>query len=78
MESFRTPNIVLVFVGLMLQSTDPLGKAIGQGMAKLAAIPALVCVLPGLALGIANRQLPLALALLLGAVPLAFVLWRFA
>lgn len=33
--------VALLFIGLMLQPTDPLGKAIGQGMTRLTAIPAL-------------------------------------
>ena len=62
----------------MLQSSDPLGKAIGQGMAQLAALPLIVCVVPALALGHLTRWLPAALLLLLLAVPAGFILWRFA
>ena len=69
---------ILVFVGLILQASDPFGAAIGQGMAQLAAVPLLTCVVPGLALGLANRWLPLALFLLLLAMPVSFVLWLFA
>jgi hypothetical protein len=69
---------LLVFVAVMLQSSDPLGKAIGQGMAQLAAVPLLVCIVPGLGLGLVNRWLPAALVLLLIAIPVGFVLWRFA
>lgn len=70
--------VVAVFAGLMLQPSDPLGRAIGQGMMKLAALPFLAMVLPGLVLGIANRWLPAALALVLLAVPVSAVLWRMA
>ena len=69
---------MIAFSALMLQSSDPLGRAIGQGMAKLMAVPYCVLVLPGLALGIANRWLPAALALVVLAVPAALIAWRFA
>lgn len=68
----------IAFVALMLQSSDPLGRAIGQGMVKLLAIPDCLLVLPGLALALANRFLPVALALIVLAVPVAVVLWRVA
>jgi hypothetical protein len=70
--------VALLFVVLMLQSSDPFAKAIGQGMAQLAMIPLLVCILPGLGLGLLNRWLPAALVLLLLAVPVAYIVWRMA
>ena len=69
---------VLAFSALMLQSSDPLGRAIGQGMVKLIAIPFCVLVLPGLALGLANRWLPAGLALVALAVPVTLIVWRLA
>ncbi len=70
--------LVAVFVALMLQSSDPLGRAIGTGMATLVAVPYGVLVVPGLALGLANRWLPLALALTIAAIPAALIAWRWA
>jgi hypothetical protein len=70
--------LVAVFVALMLQSSDPLGRAIGTGMATLVAVPYGVLVVPGLALGLANRWLPLALAFTVAAVPATLIAWRWA
>ena len=67
---------VIAFSALMLQSTDPMGQAIGQAMVKLIAIPFCALILPGLALGLANRWLPAALALVVLAVPVTLVVWR--
>jgi uncharacterized membrane protein len=69
---------VIAFAILMLQSTDPLGRAIGQGMVSLIAIPYCAFVIPGLTLGLLDRWLPAAMALLVLAMPAAFVAWRFA
>ena len=69
---------VIAFSALMLQSTDPMGQAIGQAMVKLIAIPFCALILPGLALGLANRWLPAALALVVLAVPVTLVVWRLA
>ena len=44
------------FIALMLQSTDPLGKAIGEGMTRLLAMPLVLLVLPALALGLAEQM----------------------
>ena len=66
------------FIALMLQSTDPLGKAIGEGMTRLLAMPLVLLVLPALALGLANKWLPAAMAMVLVAIPIALLLWRLA
>lgn len=63
---------------LMLQSTDPLGRAIGEGLTKLMAIPAVVLVVPGVVLGWLRRFVPLAFALVVSAIPVAAVLWKLA
>ena len=52
--------------------------AIGRGVAQLAAVPLVLCIVPGLGLGLVNRWLPAALVQLLIAIPVGFVLWRFA
>ena len=70
--------VAIAFSAVMLQSTDPLGRAIGQGMVGLMAIPYCVLVIPGLTLALLNRWLPVAIALVVLAVPAAFLLWRFA
>jgi hypothetical protein len=72
--------IMAVFSLLLLQSqsSDPLGSAIGQGLAKLLAVPFLLCVVPGLFLAWANRLVYVALALVVLALPLAAILWRGA
>ena len=67
---------MIAFAILMLQSTDPLGRAIGQAMVSMIAIPYCVFVIPGLTLGLVNRWLPAAMACLVLAVPAAFVAWR--
>ena len=67
--------IVGLFIFLMLQSSDLLGRSIGLSMAKLAALPLVVCGIPGLVLGLCNGWLPAALALLLLAIPTFVVLW---
>lgn len=69
---------LLLFTGLMLKSSDPLGKAIGFGMIRLAAVPLLVVIVPALMMGLLNRGLSIALAMLLLAPPAFFVLWRLA
>ena len=69
---------VVAFAALMLQSSDPLGRAIGEAMVKLIAIPFCLMVLPGLGLGLADHWLPAAMTLLVLAVPATLLLWRFA
>lgn len=69
---------ILVFVVIMLQPTDPIGRAIGQGMAQRAGFTLVVFILPGLWLGVLNRWLPAAVLMLLIAPPLTFILWRLA
>ena len=70
--------LFLAFAGLMLQSSDPLGKAIGQGMTRLIALPYFALVMPALVMALANRWLALALALTLLAGPAAAYLWAYA
>lgn len=69
---------LLLFAGLMLKSSDQLGKAIGFGMIRLAVVPLLVVIVPALMMGLLNRGLSIALAMLLLAPPAFFVLWRLA
>lgn len=67
-----------MFAALMLQSSDPLGAAIGRGITMLLAVPYLLFAVPGMVLAYLRRWLPLALALVALAVPAAILLWRFA
>jgi hypothetical protein len=67
-----------MFAALMLQSSDPLGAAIGRGITMLLAVPYVVLAVPGMALAYLRRWLPLALALVVLAVPAAILLWRHA
>jgi len=68
----------LLFAHLMLQSSDPLGSAIGWGMTLLIAVPVIVFSVPGLLLASLNRAPRAALGLVLLALPLAGVLWYAA
>jgi hypothetical protein len=73
--------LLIAFIGLMatvMFSSDPLGRAIGQGMATLAAIPLIGFALPALTLGVLDRWLALALLLAALAVPVAMVLFIYA
>jgi hypothetical protein len=67
-----------MFAALMLQSTDPLGAAIGRGITALLAVPYVALALPGIVLAYLGRYVALALALVVLAVPAAILLWRFA
>jgi hypothetical protein len=69
---------ILTFAAVMHGSTDPLGDAIASGMKRLALIPLLAFVLPGLVLGLANRHLSWALALLVLALPVGAFIWAKA
>ena len=66
------------FAGLMLQSSDPLGASIGRGVTMLMAAPYAVCTVPAMVLAWRNRLLPLALALVVLAIPAAIFLWQRA
>ena len=66
-----------VMVSLAL-SSDPLGSAIGQGMASLTMIPLALFALPALVLGIVDRWLLLALLLIVLAVVVTPVLFVYA
>ncbi len=70
--------VFLAFAALMLQSSDPLGKAIGQGVTMLMAIPYGALVVPALVMAVLNRWLALALAMTLLAIPVAAYLWAYA
>ncbi|WP_295555643.1 hypothetical protein [uncultured Hyphomicrobium sp.] len=67
-----------LFAHLMLQSTDPLGASIGQGMTLLLAAPLVLLTLPGLLLAWLDRAPRTALALVLLALPAAVLLWSGA
>jgi len=69
---------LLMFAALMLQSSDPLGAAIGRGVTMLLAVPYVLLALPGMVLAYLGRWLPLALALVVLAMPAAILLWRHA
>jgi hypothetical protein len=65
----------LGFIALFLQDTsDPLGRSIGQGVAMVYGIVLAVAVLPGLLLAWHGRFLPLATALVVAGPPLLFYL----
>jgi hypothetical protein len=69
---------LVYFAGIMLQSSDPMGAAIGRAVAMLMAVPYVVLTLPGIVLAWKNRWLPLALALVTLAIPVAVLFWRQA
>lgn len=69
---------LVAFMALMQGSTDPLAKAIGWGMTKIAAALLVTLVVPGLALGLGNHRLGWALAILILAVPVSVFLWAYA
>src|SRR5215470_15002757 len=67
-------GLLILFMGVMAGaalSSDPLGSAIGRGMAGLTAVPLLLFALPALTLAAADRSLPAALALAGLAVPVS-------
>ncbi len=70
--------LFVAFSFVMLQTTDPIGAAIGQGMVMLMAIPMGLLVVPGLVLAATKRSPRLALGLVLMAIPVAALLWRLA
>ncbi len=70
--------VVIMFVYFMLQSSDPIGHSIAQGMAMLLAVPFALLVVPALILAMLNRWLKLALALVVLALPIAGWLWAAA
>jgi hypothetical protein len=67
--------LFILFAHVMLQSTDPLGAAIGEGMALLIGVPVAALTLPGLILAWLDRAPRTALALVLVALPIASILW---
>ncbi len=69
---------MVMFASLMLQSADPLGAALGRGATTLMTIPYVALALPGLVLAWKQRYEPLALALVVIAIPVAAYLWRIA
>lgn len=70
--------LFVLFAHLMLQSTDPLGAAIGEGMTLLIAAPLMLLTLPGLLLAWLDRAPRAAFALILLALPAAAALWILA
>jgi len=74
-------GLLVLFVAVMVRaalSSDPLGSAIGRGMAGLTAVPLLLFALPALALAVADRCLLAALTLASLAVPVSILLWLLA
>lgn len=69
---------LMMFAALMLQSSDPIGAAIGRGVTMLIAIPYVALAVPGMALAYLKRWLPAALGLVVAAVPAAILMWRLA
>jgi hypothetical protein len=65
---------LVYFFLLMLQSADPLGAALGRGITMFLAAPFVVLTVPGMVMAWKNRWLPLALALVVLAVPGALLI----
>lgn len=70
--------LFVLFVHLILQSSDPLGSEIGEGMTAVIAVPLMLFTLPGLLLAWLNRAPRIAHALVLLALPAAGVAWSHA
>jgi hypothetical protein len=70
--------VLASFVGLLLWTSDPLAWAIGKGLAGLLVVPYVLFVAPALLMGLTGRWLPLALALLVIAVPAALLALHYA
>jgi hypothetical protein len=68
--------LVACFGAFMLWTNDPLGIAIGRAVSALVAVPAMLLILPAVILGLIDRWLPLALLLLLAAMPAALLVLR--
>ena len=68
----------VAFAGLMLRSTDPIGRSIGEGLTAMLAVPLAALVVPALWLAYRRQRVPLALALVIAAPLIAGVLWRIA
>jgi hypothetical protein len=69
---------VVGFSVFLLSTADPLGWAIGEGIARLIAVPYVLFVVPALIVGILDRWLPLALLLVAIAVPSALLALHYA
>ncbi|MBO0902766.1 hypothetical protein [Jiella sonneratiae] len=72
---------LLAFLLMMLrgaETSDPIGRSIATGMAQITAIPLAALVAPAITLGYVGRALPLALGLLVLALPISAMLWLFA
>jgi hypothetical protein len=61
--------VAVGFAAFVLWTSDPLALAIGNGVAGLVAVPYLLFVAPALLMGLTSRWLPVALVLLVIAVP---------
>jgi len=69
---------LMFYAGIMLQGSDPMGAAIGRAITMLMAVPYVLFTLPGLVLAWKNRWLPLALTIVVLAIPVAILFWRQA
>ncbi|HYD15544.1 MAG TPA: hypothetical protein VEA77_04005 [Hyphomicrobium sp.] len=67
--------LFILFAHIMLQSTDPLGSSIGEAMTLLISAPLVALTLPGLLLAWLDRAHRTALALVLLALPVAYIVW---
>jgi uncharacterized MnhB-related membrane protein len=65
--------LAVSFAAFVLWTSDPLARAIGKGVAGLVAVPYLLFVAPALLMGLTSRWLPVALVLLVIAVPAALL-----
>jgi hypothetical protein len=73
--------LLILFIAVMADaalSSDPLGSAIGRGMAALTAVTLVVFAMPALVLAVLDRWLLAALMLAGLAVPISILLWRLA
>ena len=68
----------MLLISGQLWSGEQLSRYIGWALLRIYGLPYLACVVPALILAALNRWLPLALALCILAVPLAFISLRTA
>jgi hypothetical protein len=65
--------VAVSFVGFLLWTSDHMALAIGKGVGGLVAVSYVLFVAPALLMGLIGRWLPLALALLVIAPPVALL-----
>lgn len=65
-----------LFAAVLLGSSDPWG--IGRALVGLMVAPYVLLALPGIVLAFVDRWVPLALLLVVTALPVAFALWSYA